>query len=201
MPRPDADRHSRPPQLFAFDIPLAALYSLSLLTTLDSRGPISAARSVAHPSINVGLPSTGAGPTYINTPIVPSPEWYAKQPPSSPAAYPPASPAPEPRSAPASGPGTPRSLALSAHRRTAGLARGGLDVVNKTLEMLKSGAGTGDITPPRPPRSPGITVTREVATEFDRVEEQRGGGGGGAGGRRVRVVRVLESSPGTPDSW
>ncbi len=182
--------------LFAFDIPLAALYSLSLLTTLDSRGPISSTKSVAYPSINVGLPSAA----HTHTLGTPAPEWHSKHTPVP--TYPPSSPADSRAAHDASAPGTPttpRAFAAGAHKRTASFARGGLEAVNKTLEMLKASAGTGDVTPPRAPRNPGITVTREVASQVDAVEEVQAARGPAA--RRGRTIRIEGSEPGTPESW
>lgn len=52
---------SPPLQLFAFDLPLAALYSISLLTTLASRKPLLAQTSVpvAYPSFHVNGSGSG----------------------------------------------------------------------------------------------------------------------------------------------
>ena len=171
--------------LFAFDIPLAALYSLSLLTTLDSRGPITSTKSVAYPSINVGLSSAAQTHTLSTS----APGRQGKHTPTPLFPPSPLADACAPRAFAGSPPGT--------RRRTTRLALGGLDVLNKTLEMLKAGAGTGDITPPRAPHNPGITVTREVAREVDVVEEVQVA----RRGRRGRTIRTADSEPGTPDSW
>lgn len=169
--------------LFAFEVPLSSLYTLSLLTTLDSRKPIDRSRVVATPKIN-----------HLATPIA-SPYVHL---PHTPNANPGASARDTPQ---ASTPFNPYATAIAATRRPArpvpimGFPMIDIDgAIERAWKFATTRPSTRAAAASPAPLGAGIIV-RTLVEEHDDFDD----GGGGRGGvegyrRRMRAGAAKEAA-------